>query len=96
MQDNGEGRFYMHSQGDTKAGRSADLYFEVKLVNGVRGSVLNQEIHSAAWSVVFLLPGVPGPVLPQRTFSCKEKKTTLLFPYQKCGCDSPSIRRPGK
>lgn len=73
------GQFYMHSQGDTKAGRSADLYFEVKLVNGVRGSVLNQEIHSAAWSVVFLLPGVPGPVLPQRTFSCKEKKPLFCF-----------------
>lgn len=49
MQDNKEGRFYMHSREDTEAGRSADLYFEVKLVNEVRGSVLNQEIHSAAW-----------------------------------------------
>lgn len=46
------------------------LYSEVKLLNEVCGSVLNEEMHSAAWNMVFLFasPVVPGPVLSQRTF----------------------------
>lgn len=46
----------MHAQEDTKAGRAAEV--EVKLVNEVHESVLNQEIHSAAWGMVFLLPAL--------------------------------------
>ena len=50
--------YYMHSQKDKKVHRSVDLYFrsKVKLVNEAYGLVLNQEIHSASWSMVFLLP----------------------------------------
>lgn len=87
----------MHSQEDTKAGRSADLYFEVKLMNEVHGSVLNQEIHSVVWGMVVLLPALRcqgQPYLKGHFHKPTRRKKLSCFLSRSVAVAALSRRRP--